>query len=367
MPQHDYVIDDASGAAVRTDLNGVFQAVLTNNSGDSIPATPTAGVNHYQWYANTSTGFLSYKDGSGNNLAANYFNIAKLTGGLNVDQPSDFNGDVVFNGTHSSGLFKITFDADDTSGRSALIFNDEGKIKLGTGQDFAMSHVVGFNFFTALTDHPTIISTKTTQSNYPCLTIQTKNADNSPTSNTTESAYEAYLDAGQHLFFNGVKKFETTANGITVTGSVTATAQPACLLINPVDINVTSSDEDTPLKFATQQTNVGCTVNSDKDRITVPISGTYLITACISGEKTNNTANDSNDNILKILKNGSDAVDNSAFPRHPFGTSSSEPFSFFINMPLVLSANDYLEICLDDFSAATASVKFGYFSITKLN
>ena len=43
MAQHDYVIDDGTGAAVRTDLNGVFQAVLTNNSGDSIPATPTTG------------------------------------------------------------------------------------------------------------------------------------------------------------------------------------------------------------------------------------------------------------------------------------------------------------------------------------
>lgn len=214
MSQNDFVIADDTGENVLTDINSALQALASNSRADNSPTTTYPS----QFFANQTTGFLSYRDGS---TASTYYNLAKLTGGLNVDQPSDFNGDVVFNGTHSSGLFKITFDADDSSGKSALIFNDEAKIKLGTGQDFAMSHVVGFNFFTALTDHPTIISTKTTQSNFPCLTIQTKNADNSPTSSTTESAYEAYLDAGQHLFFNGVKKLETTANGITVQGAVT--------------------------------------------------------------------------------------------------------------------------------------------------
>lgn len=41
MAQHDYVIDNASGAAVRSDINSALQAVLTNNSGDggTLPAT----------------------------------------------------------------------------------------------------------------------------------------------------------------------------------------------------------------------------------------------------------------------------------------------------------------------------------------
>jgi len=38
MAQHDYVIDNASGAAVRADINSVLQAVLTNNSGTA-PST----------------------------------------------------------------------------------------------------------------------------------------------------------------------------------------------------------------------------------------------------------------------------------------------------------------------------------------
>ena len=42
MATHDYVIDNASGSAVRTDLNNVFQAILTNNSSGSAPSTTAA-------------------------------------------------------------------------------------------------------------------------------------------------------------------------------------------------------------------------------------------------------------------------------------------------------------------------------------
>tara|TARA_R100000406_G_scaffold90987_1_gene78371 strand:- start:339 stop:1148 length:810 start_codon:yes stop_codon:yes gene_type:complete len=218
MPQHDYVIDDASGATVRADLNGVFQAVLTNNSGDSIPAAPTTGVNHYQWYANTSTGFLSYKDGSGNNLAANYFNIAKLTGGLNVDQPSDFNGDVVFNGTNSSGLQKITFDADNTTGFGAFVFSDGAKATFGTDEDLSISHVQGFSSIFSNTNTPIIISAKKATTTAFNFRIQTSKSDNP---NSFDVAYDAIQDGGQLLYFDGSEKMRTTANGITVTGAVT--------------------------------------------------------------------------------------------------------------------------------------------------
>lgn len=359
MPQHDYVIDDASGAAVRTDLNGVFQAVLTNNSGDSIPATPTAGVNHYQWYANTSTGFLSYKDGSGNNLAANYFNIAKLTGGLNVDQPSDFNGDVIFNGTHSNSAFKIYFDADNTGGFGALIFNDLTKLVVGTDQDMGFLHSSGVNVITSITDSPLLIQTGKGMFSYN-FRIETTSADGS----ANDTAYEAIQDGGQKLYFNSVKKLETTANGITVTGSVTATAQPACLLIDPVDTTVTSTNQSTPIKFNTQQTNVGCTVNTDKDRITVPSSGTYLISVCLSGHENVETVG--TDRLFKILKNGSDAVNKNAFPRDA-RSRVDDGFSDVINMPLSLNANDYLELCFEEVGLGNFEVEFGYFSVTKLH
>jgi len=39
MSQHDYVIENAPGAAVRSDLNSAFQAIATLNSGATAPAT----------------------------------------------------------------------------------------------------------------------------------------------------------------------------------------------------------------------------------------------------------------------------------------------------------------------------------------
>ena len=42
MATHDYVIDNSTGANVRTDLNNVLQAILTNNSSGSAPSTTAA-------------------------------------------------------------------------------------------------------------------------------------------------------------------------------------------------------------------------------------------------------------------------------------------------------------------------------------
>ena len=39
MATHDYVIDNSTGANVRSDLNNVLQAILTNNSSGSAPST----------------------------------------------------------------------------------------------------------------------------------------------------------------------------------------------------------------------------------------------------------------------------------------------------------------------------------------
>jgi len=208
--QGNYVIDDGTGAQVRTRINTTYQAIATNNSGTTIPP-----ANHHQWFANTNTGKLSYKDSSGQNNLANYFNLAKLTGGLSIDQPSDFYNDVVFKGTDSSGSFDITFDADNSTGRGALAFKDETKIIIGTGNDFAMAHQIDLNLFSALTDTRTVLTTRTNTAAQECFLLQTQD------SSGQDSAYKAFLNAGQHLFFNGSKKCETTANGITVQGAVT--------------------------------------------------------------------------------------------------------------------------------------------------
>lgn len=44
MSQHDYVIDNASGATVRADINSALAAIQSLNSGTSAPSTTAAGM-----------------------------------------------------------------------------------------------------------------------------------------------------------------------------------------------------------------------------------------------------------------------------------------------------------------------------------
>lgn len=52
MAQHDYVIDNQSFPATRTDLNNVLQAIVSNNSGTSAPSTTFANQIWYDSSAN---------------------------------------------------------------------------------------------------------------------------------------------------------------------------------------------------------------------------------------------------------------------------------------------------------------------------
>lgn len=60
MSQHDYVIDNASGAAVRSDINSVLSAIATKNLGATTPSTTYP----YQWWYDDSEGILKLRNGS---------------------------------------------------------------------------------------------------------------------------------------------------------------------------------------------------------------------------------------------------------------------------------------------------------------
>jgi hypothetical protein len=58
MAQHDYVIANGTGAAVRSDLNNALAAIVSQNSGATEPATMYA----YQWWADTTTNLLKLRN-----------------------------------------------------------------------------------------------------------------------------------------------------------------------------------------------------------------------------------------------------------------------------------------------------------------
>ena len=83
MSQHDYVIANGTGAAVRSDLNGALAAIVTQNSGATAPATTYA----YQWWADTTTGLLKIRNAANNawvtvgTLASANLGLLSLAGG----------------------------------------------------------------------------------------------------------------------------------------------------------------------------------------------------------------------------------------------------------------------------------------------
>ena len=94
MAQHDYVIANGTGAAVRSDLNGALGAIATNNSGATEPTTTYA----YQLWADTTTGLLKIRNAANSafvtvgTLASTNLGLASLAG-------ATFTGDVILGTT----------------------------------------------------------------------------------------------------------------------------------------------------------------------------------------------------------------------------------------------------------------------------
>ena len=76
MAQHDGVIDNGTGSAVRTDINNALAAINSNNSGGSDPSTTYA----YQFYADSGDNTLKIR-----NAANDGFVNVSITGGIGTE------------------------------------------------------------------------------------------------------------------------------------------------------------------------------------------------------------------------------------------------------------------------------------------
>ncbi len=90
----DFIIDNGTGSAVRTDLNNVLQAIASNNSKSGALTTNYA----FQWHVDTSDGNLKIRNAANNGyvtigpVASTGFGLAPLAG-------ATFTGDVIHNYT----------------------------------------------------------------------------------------------------------------------------------------------------------------------------------------------------------------------------------------------------------------------------
>ena len=125
MATHDYIISNASGAAVRADLNNALAAIVSNNSNASSPSTTYA----YQWWADTTTGQLKLRNSSNNG----WITIIELDGTILMGDGSAASPGLAFATDTNTGIFtnaadKIGFATGGVErleiGSSEVVFND---------------------------------------------------------------------------------------------------------------------------------------------------------------------------------------------------------------------------------------------------
>lgn len=126
MAQHDYVISNASGSAVRSDLNNALAAIVTTNSGSSEPTTTYA----YQFWADTSAGVLKIRNGANNA----WITLRELDGTFLSEDGSAASPGIAFASDTNTGLYRIGADqiGFSTGGTLRATLDSSGRLLVGT-------------------------------------------------------------------------------------------------------------------------------------------------------------------------------------------------------------------------------------------
>ena len=239
MATHDYVLDNATGANFRADINNALAAIVSNNSSSTEPSTKYA----YQWWADTNEGVLKIRnsandgwvtllqldgtltleDGSASAPALGFRddlntgifssaadNLDITTGGTTrvnvsstginvtgtvVDDGATHDGDVTFTGDSAN----IVFDKSDNQ----LEFADNAKAEFGTGGDFEIFHNGTQNIIGNTATQVRIITDQ--------LRLRSSSGSETYAQANVNSAFEANFD--------NAKKFETLSDGVRITSA----------------------------------------------------------------------------------------------------------------------------------------------------
>jgi hypothetical protein len=102
MAQHDYVIANGTGAAVRSDLNAGFAAIVSQNSGATAPSTTYA----YQSWADTSAGVMKMRNGANNAWISLYeLDGTFLAGDISLSAGAAATPSLFFTGDTNTGIY----------------------------------------------------------------------------------------------------------------------------------------------------------------------------------------------------------------------------------------------------------------------
>jgi hypothetical protein len=120
MATHDYVIANASGAAVRSDLNNALAAIVSNNSNATAPATTYA----YMWWVDTTNGQLKQRNAANDDWIV----IRELDGTLLMEDGTAAAPGLAFASNLNTGFFRPAAD------QLAIATNGVERVEFGTSE-----------------------------------------------------------------------------------------------------------------------------------------------------------------------------------------------------------------------------------------
>ena len=125
-PQHDYVIDNSTGANVRSDINSVLQAIASNNSGSSAPSTTYA----FQLFADTTNNVMKIRNAANNA----FIELFQLDGTFTLEDGSASTPALAFRDDLNTGIFSGGADEFNisTGGTERFVINSSGNVGIGT-------------------------------------------------------------------------------------------------------------------------------------------------------------------------------------------------------------------------------------------
>jgi len=126
MATHDYIISNASGAAVRSDLNNALAAIVSNNSAATEPTTTYA----YMWWADTTAGQLKIRNAANDGWVV----LQELDGTLLMEDGTVGAPGLAFAADTDTGFYRP---ADNelgiaTGGTNAVYIDSTGNVGIGT-------------------------------------------------------------------------------------------------------------------------------------------------------------------------------------------------------------------------------------------
>jgi hypothetical protein len=141
MAQHDYVIANGTGAAVRSDLNNALAAIVSQNSGATAPSTTYA----YMPWADSTTGLYKIRNAANNGWITLYqldgeWSTLAIENGSAAAPSIYFKDSGTDTGIYSPGTDQVAIS---TGGTGRLFVDSSGRVLIGTSTARSSAGVTG--------------------------------------------------------------------------------------------------------------------------------------------------------------------------------------------------------------------------------